>query len=230
MLMKKINIFIFLAILLLTSLSLPKKVFAALNCTTWVKQYENIVTIDVSGVQEYLEKEGWENMRLSVYRETKTIDSVKDYKIIEKDGSYDFSTMLWRTGSYEVQFNPTSGWASVLANCWFSITPTYLEPVDVTCNNGAGINTALGCIPIKSESFIGWLLNFSVGIGGGIAFLLMIFGAFQIILSAGNPDRVKAGKEMITSAIAGLLLIIFSIFILRVIGYDILAIPGFDKY
>jgi len=35
---------------------------------------------------------------------------------------------------------------------------------------------------------------------------------------------------MITSAIAGLLLIIFSVFILRLIGYDILKIPGFDYF
>jgi len=73
------------------------------------------------------------------------------------------------------------------------------------------------------------IVNYSMGIGGIIAFLLIVFGGFQIILSAGNPDRVKAGKEMITSAIAGLLLIIFSVFILRVIGYDILRIPGFGK-
>ena len=71
------------------------------------------------------------------------------------------------------------------------------------------------------------ILPIAIGLGGAIAFLLIVFGGFQIILSAGNPDRVKAGKEMITSAIAGLLLIIFSVFILRLIGHDILEIPGF---
>ena len=73
------------------------------------------------------------------------------------------------------------------------------------------------------------ILKYAMGIGGATAFILIIAGAFQIILSAGSPDRVKAGKEMITSAIAGLLLIIFSVFILRLIGYDILQIPGFGK-
>ncbi len=71
------------------------------------------------------------------------------------------------------------------------------------------------------------ILPIAMGLGGVIAFLLIVFGGFQIILSAGNPDRVKAGKEMITSAIAGLLLIIFSVFILRLLGHDILEIPGF---
>jgi Co/Zn/Cd efflux system component len=71
------------------------------------------------------------------------------------------------------------------------------------------------------------ILTYSIGIGGVVAFLLIVFGGFQIILSAGNPEKIKAGKEMITSAIAGLLLIIFSVFILRLIGVNILGIPGF---
>ena len=71
------------------------------------------------------------------------------------------------------------------------------------------------------------IVAYSMGIGGLVAFLLIVFGGFQIILSGGNPERVKAGKEMITSAIAGLFLIVFSIIILKLIGYDILQIPGF---
>jgi hypothetical protein len=71
------------------------------------------------------------------------------------------------------------------------------------------------------------ILKYAMGVGGAVAFILIIAGAFQIILSAGNPDRVKAGKEMITSAIAGLFLIIFSVLILRLIGVDILQIPDF---
>jgi len=99
------------------------------------------------------------------------------------------------------------------------------------CVSGGNSWTALGCVSTKSPSlFVKYLLNFAIGIGGGIAFLLMIFGGLQIIFSGGNPDKVKAGKEIITAALAGLLLIIFSVFILRVIGYDILAIPGFEKY
>ena len=98
------------------------------------------------------------------------------------------------------------------------------------CFTDGGSWTALGCLPTnKPADFVNWILKFAIGIGGGIAFLLILFGAFQIILSAGNPERVKAGKEMITSAIAGLLLIIFAVFILRLIGYDILGIPGFGK-
>lgn len=90
-----------------------------------------------------------------------------------------------------------------------------------------GIQTALGCIPTDPSAFIGRLLTIGIGIAGGIAFLLILFGGFQILTSAGNPEHLNAGKELVSSAIAGLLLIIFSVFILRLIGVDILGIPDF---
>ncbi len=57
----------------------------------------------------------------------------------------------------------------------------------------------------------------------------MLFGAFQIMTSQGDPERLKAGKELIGSALAGLLMIIFSVFLLQLIGVQILQIPGFSK-
>jgi len=95
---------------------------------------------------------------------------------------------------------------------------------------GEGIQTALGCIPTKDPAqFVGWLLGAAIKIAGGIAFLLIILGAIKILTSAGNPENVKAGQELITSALMGLLFIIFSLFLLELIGVKILNIPGFSK-
>jgi hypothetical protein len=95
----------------------------------------------------------------------------------------------------------------------------------VLCDDGVSIDTAIGCIPIgDTNALIGFILSWAIGIGGGIAFLLIIFAAFQIMTSSGNPDRLKAGQELMTSAIAGLILLIFSTFILRIIGVNILGI------
>lgn len=87
------------------------------------------------------------------------------------------------------------------------------------------VPTAIGCIDISGPSeFVDTVLKLAIGLAGGIAMLLIIFGGIQILTSAGNPEKVKAGKEMITSAIAGLLLIVFSVFILRIIGVEVLDI------
>jgi hypothetical protein len=91
------------------------------------------------------------------------------------------------------------------------------------------LNTAIGCIPILTtkEEFLGFVLKWAVGIGGGIAFLLIIYAGFMIMTSAGNPERLKAGQELLTSAISGIILLIFSIIILKIIGVDILGLGQF---
>jgi hypothetical protein len=102
------------------------------------------------------------------------------------------------------------------------------------CTDGKpGVQTAIGCFPIdlgqnNLNVLIGILISFAIGIAGGIAFLLIIFGGLRIILSSGNPEAMNEGKEIVSSAIAGLMLIIFSVFILRLIGVSILQIPGFS--
>lgn len=94
--------------------------------------------------------------------------------------------------------------------------------------NGDASWTAIGCIETEPSKFIAKFLTLGIGLAGGIAFLLILFAGFQILTSAGNPEQLNAGKELMGSSIAGLLLIIFSIFLLRVIGVNILGIPGFN--
>lgn len=42
--------------------------------------------------------------------------------------------------------------------------------------------------------------------------------------SSGDPNKLKAGQELLTAAISGIIMLIFSVFILKVIGVDILKI------
>jgi len=99
---------------------------------------------------------------------------------------------------------------------------------ELGCSGGNGVNTAIGCIPINdANALMGFFLKWAIGIGGGIAFILILVAGFQIITSQGDPKSLQAGKELLTSAITGLVLIIFSIFILQVIGVNILGITGF---
>jgi hypothetical protein len=110
-----------------------------------------------------------------------------------------------------------------------TITPTASQTTqqneDITCNGDKGINTAIGCIPINdTNAFISFILGWAIGIGGGIAFLLILYAGFMIMTASGNPERLKAGQELMTSAIAGVIMLIFSVFILRLIGVNILGI------
>ena len=97
------------------------------------------------------------------------------------------------------------------------------------CEDGSGIRTAIGCIHVfdSQESFTSDILKWAVGIGGGIAFALMLYAGFMIMTASGNPERIKAGQELLTSAVAGLILLVFSVFILRFIGVDILGLNQF---
>lgn len=99
----------------------------------------------------------------------------------------------------------------------------YCEEVD----GKKGINTALGCISYDaSGGFIKDLLEIIIGLGGGIALLLILYGVFIVTTSAGIPEKLKEGNEVISSAIAGLLFIIMAIFLMNLIGIKILALPG----
>lgn len=93
---------------------------------------------------------------------------------------------------------------------------------------GTQIDTAIGCIDFQDTvTFTGTILKWLVGIGGGVAFLLILSGAFTIMTSSGNPERLKQGQDVITAAVSGLILLIFSIFILKFIGIDILGLGTF---
>jgi len=98
------------------------------------------------------------------------------------------------------------------------------SPFDGCSNNK--INTALGCVPVEMGQFIPWLSGYVFGIAGGIAFLMMVYGFFLMATSSGDPKAVQGAKETVTSAITGLLVSIFGMFILRLIALNILQIPG----
>ena len=107
-----------------------------------------------------------------------------------------------------------------------------INPNGVFCNindlSNLRVNTALGCVPVEIDKFVVWLLPYLFGIAGGIAFLLMIFGFIKMSTAGGDPKAVQGAKETISSALTGLLVCVFALFILRLIAVDILHIPGIN--
>jgi hypothetical protein len=95
------------------------------------------------------------------------------------------------------------------------------------CKSGEELKTAIGCIPTDPQGLVMAVLKIVLGISGALALLFMIFGSFRMITSAGSPEALKAGKDQFSSAVIGLLFIIFSVLLLQILGADILNIPGF---
>jgi len=111
-----------------------------------------------------------------------------------------------------------------------SSTRSALAVSGAFCAQGASptINTALGCVPVEMGAFVAWLLPPLFGIAGGISFLLMVYGFILMTTSAGDPKAVQGAWETVTSAISGLLISIFALFLLRLIAVGILKIPGIN--
>ena len=89
--------------------------------------------------------------------------------------------------------------------------------------------TVLGCFSTDPSAapFTQSILSIVFGIAGGISFLAVIYGRGLVLTSSGDPQQLQHGKEVIFSSILGVLLIVFYIFLLKVVGVDILGLPGF---
>ena len=97
-----------------------------------------------------------------------------------------------------------------------------------TNGNCNSIHTALGNISTNVPGFTKWLLTFILSVAGGIVVLIIIATGYKLMASQGDPEKVKEAREGLTSAIVGLLFIIFSLVILQFITQSVLHIPGFN--
>ena len=66
--------------------------------------------------------------------------------------------------------------------------------------DGNNIWTAVGCLPATPEKFAEKFLGIAVGLAGGIAFLMILFGGFQMMTRATLNNSML--KELIGSSIA----------------------------
>lgn len=99
------------------------------------------------------------------------------------------------------------------------------------CAGQGGVWTSLGiCAYGDFGKFIQeTVFKWGVGLAGIFALLCIIYSSILLQTSRNNPEKIKKSQELLTSCIMGLVLIIFSVFILKLIGVDILRIPGFSK-
>jgi hypothetical protein len=102
-----------------------------------------------------------------------------------------------------------------------------IDPVNPT--KIIGIWTGIGCVPTNEVQLIQTLVRTGLGISGGVALLMFIAAGFILSTSQGDQKRTSEAKELLTSAVFGLVFIIFSVAILQFIGVKVLQIPGFGN-
>lgn len=123
---------------------------------------------------------------------------------------------------------PTPGPIQALSQFCSSQTKPTDQNNCKSCIADGGVWSGIGCIQGSIDQFIGQtVFGLGIGLAGGFSLLCIIYAAFMMQSSEGNPEKLKKAQELITSCIMGLMLVIFSVFILRLIGVNILKIPGF---
>jgi hypothetical protein len=105
--------------------------------------------------------------------------------------------------------------------------PTKQEACRTCAEDGTAIWTAVGCIPTTSQGIVSSVLRIGLAMSGGVALLMLLGAGFMLSTSQGQPEQANKAREMVTSAIVGLLFIIFSVTLLEFIGVSVLRLPGF---
>lgn len=111
---------------------------------------------------------------------------------------------------------------------WKSGDPYPTLPADKSFKC-ATVDTAIGSVQTDPVQLVKQLFGILLSLAGGIALILIIYSGYQIMVSQGNPEKLQGARETLTSAIVGLVFLIFSLVILQIIGVDILRIPGFSR-
>jgi len=70
--------------------------------------------------------------------------------------------------------------------------------------------TDIGAVIVK-------IVNVLLGFTAALAVLFIIIGGLQYITSAGNTDKAKTGRQTLTYAILGLIIVILSYFIVSLV-------------
>lgn len=103
-----------------------------------------------------------------------------------------------------------------LALVFFALAVSAAE----TCETDASgrvvckLENPLGGNKTSVSEIIGTLIKSALGIVGAITLLMLVWGGFQWLTSAGNPEKVKSGAQTMLWAIIGVVLVFASYLLL----------------
>ncbi|MDD5144604.1 MAG: hypothetical protein PHW72_00490 [Candidatus Pacebacteria bacterium] len=73
---------------------------------------------------------------------------------------------------------------------------------------------------------IQYIFNFAVAISGLLAFTMIVYGGIKYMSSSGNPTTQKDATDIIKSALIGILLLLGSVILLRIVNPDVLMLDS----
>lgn len=71
----------------------------------------------------------------------------------------------------------------------------------------AALNNPLGANVTSPDDIVSNVIKVFLGIVGAIALLIIIYGGFELLISAGNQEKVDKGKKALTWAVIGLVVV-----------------------
>ena len=97
------------------------------------------------------------------------------------------------------------------------------DPIKLNLNypqfpNGPDLTTEQGQ---QLPALIAYFYYMAIGIAGFLAFIMIVWGGVQWLVSAGNPTQISEAKDRIKSALLGVVLILASFIILQIINPDL---------
>ena len=100
----------------------------------------------------------------------------------------------------------------------FALAPVALAQFQTPSSGNTGLPN-----DTSISGFIMKIINIALAVAGLIAVLFLIIGGFRYITSAGNEETAEQAKKIITNAIIGIVVIILSFVIVRVISSALLT-------
>jgi len=60
------------------------------------------------------------------------------------------------------------------------------------------------------QGLIGRLIKVLLGLAGSFSLLMFVWGGFQYLWSAGDPAKIKKGKDTLVNAVLGIFIMLFA--------------------
>lgn len=105
-----------------------------------------------------------------------------------------------------------------------------MTPTPSYCDNYVIINGQKICSRLVGVNSVADIINKVLSIlfpiAGIVLFLVLVWGGFGYMTSAGSPEKVKSAQARITTGLIGFLILVFAFAITKLITY-ILNFQGF---